>query len=52
VIGDDVQIEVVDAPLTIRGVTVARFVGDRIAELRQFWYEVELLEGLGLLAVE
>jgi hypothetical protein len=23
-----------------------------IAELRQFWYEVELLEGLGLLAVE
>jgi hypothetical protein len=34
------------------GVTVARFVGDRIAELRQFWYEVELLEGLGLLAVE
>jgi hypothetical protein len=52
VIGNDVQIEFVEAPLTLRRVTVARFVGDRIAELRQFWYEGEFLEGLALLAVE
>lgn len=52
VVDDEVVIDVTEAPLTLRGVTVARFVGDRIAELRQYWDEVELLEGLGLLPAE
>lgn len=52
VVDDELVIEVTQAPLTLRGVSVARFVGDRIAELRQYWDEVALLEGLGLLPVE
>lgn len=51
-VDENVIIEIAEAPLTLRGVTVARFVGDRIAELRQYWDEVALLEGLGLLPVD
>jgi hypothetical protein len=30
-------------------VLVAEFEGDRIGSLRQYWNEVELIDGLGLL---
>jgi ketosteroid isomerase-like protein len=33
----------------LRGVVVAEFAGDRICRFRQYWNEVELLDGLGLL---
>jgi ketosteroid isomerase-like protein len=33
----------------LRGVVVAEFAGDRIRRFRQYWNEVELLAGLGLL---
>ena len=38
--------------MTMRGVTVADFEGDRICAFRQYWDEVALLEQLGLLPVE
>jgi hypothetical protein len=34
---------------TLRGVLIAEFEGDRIRRFRQYWNEVELLDGLGLL---
>lgn len=46
---DDIVIEATDESLTLRGVTVAEFKGERITALRQYWNEAELLEGLGLL---
>jgi ketosteroid isomerase-like protein len=46
---DDVVVEATGAPLTVHGITVAEFSGDRISRLRQYWDEVELLDGLGLL---
>jgi ketosteroid isomerase-like protein len=33
----------------LRGVLIAEFEGDRIRRFRQYWNEVELLDGLGLL---
>jgi hypothetical protein len=33
----------------LRGVLVAEFEGDRIGSFRQYWNEVELIDGLGLL---
>jgi hypothetical protein len=33
----------------LRGVLIAEFEGDRIKRFRQYWDEVALLEGLGLL---
>jgi hypothetical protein len=30
-------------------VVIAEFEGDRIRQFRQYWNEVELLDGLGLL---
>jgi hypothetical protein len=45
--------EIVIAPtgrrVTIRGVTVAEFSGDRICSFRQYWDELALLEGLRVL---
>jgi hypothetical protein len=35
--------------VTLHGVTVADFDGDRIRAFRHYWDEVELLDGLGLL---
>jgi hypothetical protein len=35
--------------LELRGVLIAEFEGDRIRRFRQYWNEVELLDGLGLL---
>ena len=36
--------------VTLRGVSVAEFDGDRIRAFRVYWDEIELVEGLGLLA--
>ena len=38
--------------MTMRGVTVADFEGEKISAFRQYWDEVALLEQLGLLPVE
>ncbi|HEX4775849.1 MAG TPA: ester cyclase [Acidimicrobiia bacterium] len=38
--------------VTLRGLTVAEFQGSRIKAFRQYWDEVALLEGLGLLPEE
>ena len=38
--------------VTLRGVSVAEFEGDRIRAFRLYWDEVELVEGLGLLPDE
>lgn len=46
---DDLVIEATGARLTLHGITVAEFDGDRISALRQYWDEIELLSGLGLL---
>jgi hypothetical protein len=47
---DDVVIESTGARVTLHGMTVAEFTGDRIRSFRQYWDEVELLEQLALLA--
>lgn len=36
--------------VTLHGITVAEFAGDRIRSFRQYWDEVELLEQLALVA--
>ena len=51
VLDDDILTEIIETPITLRGVTIARFVG-RIAELRQYWDEVPLREGLGLIPAD
>jgi hypothetical protein len=38
--------------VSLHGVTVAEFEGDRIASFRQYWNEAELLAQLVLLAPE
>ena len=47
---DDVVIEPTGARVSIHGMTVAEFSGDKIRSFRQYWDEVELLEQLALLA--
>jgi ketosteroid isomerase-like protein len=46
VLDDDVVIDATGARLTLQGVTVAEFDGDRIRRFRQYWDEVALLEQL------
>jgi hypothetical protein len=52
VVDDDLVIEPTGRRFALRGVTVADFEGDRICAFRQYWDEVELLEGLGLIPTE
>jgi ketosteroid isomerase-like protein len=47
---DDVVIEPTGARVSLHGMTVAEFAGDRICSFRQYWDEVELLEQLALIA--
>lgn len=47
---DDVVIEATGARVSLHGMTVAEFAGDRISSFRQYWDEVELLEQLALIA--
>ena len=46
---DETLLEATGRRITLRGVTVADFDGDRICEFRQYWDEVALLEQLDLL---
>jgi ketosteroid isomerase-like protein len=46
---DDYWLEATGRRIQLRGVTIAEFDGDRITRFRQYWDEVALLEGLGLL---
>lgn len=49
VLDDEVALEPTGRRVELRGVVVAEFEGDRIRRFRQYWNEVELLDGLGLL---
>jgi ketosteroid isomerase-like protein len=45
---DAAAIEPTDLRITVNGVTVAEFDGDRICALRQYWDELAVYEQLGL----
>jgi hypothetical protein len=49
---DDIVIDPTGLRVSLHGVTVAEFDGDRISSFRQYWDEVELLEQLSLLPTE
>jgi ketosteroid isomerase-like protein len=49
VLDDEITINATGRRVSVRGVTVAEFRGERIKSFRQYWDEVALLEGLGLL---
>ena len=49
-LADDSIVEPTGARVTIHGVTVAEFDGERICSLRQYWDEFDVLEQLGLSA--
>jgi hypothetical protein len=49
---DDLVIDPTGVRVSLHGVTVAEFDGDKIASFRQYWDEVELLEQLALLPEE
>lgn len=51
-ISDAVAVEPTGARLTLHGVTIAEFEGDRIRSFRQYWDEVQLLEQLHLLPAD
>jgi ketosteroid isomerase-like protein len=46
---EELALEPTGRRLELRGVLIAEFEGDRIRRFRQYWNEVELLDGLGLL---
>ena len=46
----DRRIEPTGIRVTLHGVTVAEFRGERICSVRQYWDEFEVLEQLGVLA--
>jgi ketosteroid isomerase-like protein len=49
---DDIVIDPTGLRVSLHGITVAEFSGDRISSFRQYWDEVELLEQLHLLPAE
>ena len=51
-IEDYTVIEPTGTRVTLHGVTVAEFAGDKIASFREYWDEVELLEQLATFSVE
>lgn len=46
---EELALEPTGRRVELRGVVIAEFEGDRIRRFRQYWNEVELLDGLGLL---
>jgi ketosteroid isomerase-like protein len=46
---DDLRVDPTGRRVELRGVLIAEFDGGRIKRFRQYWDEVALLEGLGLL---
>ena len=51
-IEDETTIDPTGLRVTLHGVTVAEFAGDKIASFRQYWDQVKLLEQLALLPGE
>ena len=51
-IDDETAIEPTGRRVSMHGITVAEFDGDRISSFRQYWDEVELLEQLALLPAD
>jgi ketosteroid isomerase-like protein len=51
-IDDDTVIDPTGVRLTLHGMTVAEFEGDKIRSFRQYWDEVEILEQLALLPLD
>ncbi len=49
---DDVVIQATGLRVSLHGVTVAEFHGDKISAFRQYWDEAELLDQLALLPAE
>ena len=49
-LADDRHVDPTGTRVTLHGVTVAEFDGDRICSLRQYWDELAVLEQLGVLA--
>jgi hypothetical protein len=49
---DDIVIDPTNIRVSLHGITVAEFDGDRISSFRQYWDEMELLEQLDLLPTE
>jgi len=52
VIDPDLVIAPTGRRISLRGITIADFEGDRIQAFRQYWDEVSLIEQLGLLPSE
>ena len=52
IVDPELVIEATGKRISLRGITVADFDGDRICAFRQYWDEVSLIEQLGLLATE
>jgi ketosteroid isomerase-like protein len=48
-LNDEVRLEPTGRRVELRGVLIAEFDGDRIKRFRQYWDEVALLDGLGLM---
>jgi ketosteroid isomerase-like protein len=46
---DDLELAPTGRRVELRGVLIAEFEGDRIRRFRQYWNEVDLIDGLGLL---
>lgn len=49
VLGDDNIVEPTGERVTLNGVTIAEFRGDRICSFRQYWDELSVFEQLGLI---
>ena len=49
---DDTVIAPTGTRVSLHGVTVAEFIGDKIASFREYWDEVELLKQVATVAVE
>jgi hypothetical protein len=52
VVDPDLVIKPTGRRISLRGVTIADFDGDRICAFRQYWDEVSLIDQLGLLPPE
>jgi ketosteroid isomerase-like protein len=49
---DDIVIDPTNMRVSLHGITVAEFAGDKISSFRQYWDEMELLEQIELLPTE
>ncbi len=52
IVVDEYEIEATDIDIELRGVMILELRGGKIAKVRQYWNEVDLIEQLGLLPAE